>query len=314
MTEGKRLAFKIDKNAHVILILSLIIVLFIGNTALAVFFGILFSLAVKPKKNFFSIKIGTLPLQAGIVFLGATISLPYAWSVGSDYFAWISAFVIFTFFLGLLIGKLLNVQNRIAFLLSAGAAICGGTAIAAVAPIIKARPQEVLISITIVFLLNAIAIVTFPIIGNFLNMSNYQFGVWSALAIHDTSSVMGSALSYSDESAQVAATLKLGRTLWIIPLLLISSWFFKSEGKNINFPKFIILFLMAILANTFFEFSNNFLVILKNISQYLLLAGLFFVGTQSNASDLKILNQKPAFLAIGLWLVVIPLSYIITLL
>ena len=118
MTEGKRLAFKIDKNAYVILTLSLIIVLFIGNTALAVFFGILFSLAVKPKKNFLSIKIGTLPLQAGIVFLGATISLPYAWSVGSDYFAWISAFVVFTFFLGLIIGKLLNVQNRIAFLLS----------------------------------------------------------------------------------------------------------------------------------------------------------------------------------------------------
>jgi uncharacterized membrane protein YadS len=144
-------------------------------------------------------------------------------------------------------------------------------------------------------------------------MSNYQFGAWSALAIHDTSSVIGTALLYSDESAQVAATLKLGRTLWIIPLLLLSSWVFKGEGKSVNFPKFIIFFLIAILANTFFDFSNNFSIILKNISQYLLLLGLFCVGTQSNITDLKFLNQRPALLAIGLWLVVIPLSYIITL-
>ena len=219
--EDKQLAFKIKQNPYAILILFIVIILFIGNAALAVFLGILFSLAVKPKKTFLSIKIGTLPLQAGIVFLGTTISLPYAWSVGSDYFSWIAAFVIFTFFLGLFLGKILNVHHRIAFLLSAGAAICGGTAIAAVAPIIKAKPQEVLLSITIVFLLNAIAIVIFPILGSFLNMSNYQFGAWSALAIHDTSSVIGTALLYSDESAQVAATLKLGRTLWIIPLLLL---------------------------------------------------------------------------------------------
>ena len=311
--EDKQLAFKIKQNPYAILILFIVIILFIGNAALAVFLGILFSLAVKPKKTFLSIKIGTLPLQAGIVFLGTTISLPYAWSVGSDYFSWIAAFVIFTFFLGLFLGKILNVHHRIAFLLSAGAAICGGTAIAAVAPIIKAKPQEVLLSITIVFLLNAIAIVIFPILGSFLNMSNYQFGAWSALAIHDTSSVIGTALLYSDESAQVAATLKLGRTLWIIPLLLLSSWVFKGEGKSVNFPKFIIFFLIAILANTFFDFSNNFSIILKNISQNLLLLGLFCIGTQSNITDLKFLNQRPALLAVGLWLVVIPLSYIITL-
>jgi uncharacterized integral membrane protein (TIGR00698 family) len=196
-------------------------------------------------------------------------------------------------------------------LLSAGAAICGATAIAAVAPIIKAKPQEVLISITIIFLLNALAIILFPIVGNILNMNNYQFGAWSALSIHDTSSVMGAALSYSDESAQVAATLKLGRTLWIIPLLLISAWFFNSESKKINFPKFIIFFLLAILMNTFLDFDDNLILTLKNISQYLLLIGLFCIGTQSNITDLKKLNIRPIILATCLWLVVIPLSYII---
>ena len=309
--EGKQLAFKAEQYSTFIFIVCLLVILFIGNPALSVFLGILFSLIISPKKTFFSIKVGPLPLQAGIIFLGATISLPYAWSIGSDYFSWISLFVIFTFFLGIFLGKFFGVHHRITFLLSAGAAICGATAIAAVAPIIKAKPQEVLISITIIFLLNALAIILFPIVGNILNMNNYQFGAWSALSIHDTSSVMGAALSYSDESAQVAATLKLGRTLWIIPLLLISAWFFNSESKKINFPKFIIFFLLAILMNTFLVFDDNLILTLKNISQYLLLIGLFCIGTQSNITDLKKLNIRPIILATCLWLVVIPLSYII---
>ncbi|MDA9643131.1 putative sulfate exporter family transporter [bacterium] len=309
--EGKQLAFKAEQYSTFIFIVCLLVILFIGNPALSIFLGILFSLIISPKKTFFSIKVGTLPLQAGIIFLGATISLPYAWSVGSDYFLWISLFVIFTFFLGIFLGKFFGVHHRITFLLSAGAAICGATAIAAVAPIIKAKPQEVLISITIIFLLNALAIILFPIVGNILNMNNYQFGAWSALSIHDTSSVMGAALSYSDESAQVAATLKLGRTLWIIPLLLISAGFFNSESKKINFPKFIIFFLLAILMNTFLDFDDNLILTLKNISQYLLLIGLFCIGTQSNITDLKKLNIRPIILATCLWLVVIPLSYII---
>ena len=309
--EGKQLAFKAEQYSTLVFIVCLLSILFIGNPALSVFLGIFFSLIISPKKTFFSIKVGTLPLQAGIIFLGATISLPYAWSVGSDYFSWISLFVIFTFFLGIFLGKFFGVHHRITFLLSAGAAICGATAIAAVAPIIKAKPQEVLISITIIFLLNALAIILFPIVGNILNMNNYQFGAWSALSIHDTSSVMGAALSYSDESAQVAATLKLVRTLWIIPLLLISAWFFNSESKKINFPKFIFFFLLAILMNTFLDFDDNLILTLKNISQYLLLIGLFCIGTQSNITDLKKLNIRPIILATCLWLVVIPLSYII---
>jgi len=312
--EDKQLAFKAEEYSLPIFIILLLIVLFSGNAALSVFLGILFSLIVNPKETFFSIKIGTLPLQIGIIFLGTTINLPYAWSIGSDYFFWIAVFVISTFFLGIFLGKVFGVHHRMTFMLSAGAAICGGTAIAAVAPIIKAKPQEILISITIIFLLNALAILVFPIIGSSLNMSNYQFGVWSALAIHDTSSVMAAALLYSDESAQVAATLKLGRTFWIIPLLLISSWFFKSETKKIKFPRFIIFFLIAILSNTLLDFGDNFLLILKNISQCLLLIGLFCIGTQSNISSLRLLSIRPVILAIGLWLVVIPLSYIIVLL
>ena len=145
-------------------------------------------------------------------------SLPYAVDVSSVYLPWISLFVILSFLAGLLIGKILKIENRLAFLISSGAAICGGTAMAAIAPIIKAKPQELLIALTIIFLLNAIAIILFPIAGNYLEMSNFEFGAWSALAIHDTSSVIGAASIYSNESAQVAATLKLGRTIWLIPV------------------------------------------------------------------------------------------------
>ena len=134
-------------------------------------------------------------------------------------------------------------------MLSSGAAICGGTAMAAVAPIIKAKPQELLIAMTIVFLLNAIAIILFPIVGNYLEMTNFEFGAWSALAIHDTSSVIGSAVTFGGESAKVAATLKLGRTIWLIPLILIANWIFNKQAKASKFPRFIIFFIGAIVLN-----------------------------------------------------------------
>ena len=187
--------------------------LYIGNAALSIFMGILFAYFLKTPSTYITHRMGTIPLQIGIVLLGATIGLPYALNVSSEYLPWISMFVIVSFFSGLLLGKILGVHHRIAFLLSSGAAICGGTAMAAMAPIIKAKPQELLVAMTIVFLLNALAIILFPMIGSYLEMNNFEFGAWSALAIHDTGSVIGSALIFSNESAQVAATLKLGRTI-----------------------------------------------------------------------------------------------------
>ena len=156
-----------------------------------------------------------------------------------------------------MLGKLLGIHHRVAFLLSSGAAICGGTAMAAVAPIIKAKPQELLIAMTIVFLLNAVAIILFPIIGTYLGMNNFEFGAWSALAIHDTGSVIGSALIFSNESAQVAATLKLGRTIWLIPLILIANWIFNKEAQAAKFPLFIIFFILAILPILYLPLMNR---------------------------------------------------------
>ena len=283
--------------------------LYSGNAALAIFAGILFAYLLQPPATFFTRRIGTMPLQIGIVLLGATISLPYAIDVSSDYLPWISLFVIVSFFTGLILGKLLGIDRRIAFLLSSGAAICGGTAMAAVAPIIKAKPQELLIAMTIVFLLNAVAIILFPIIGGYLEMTNFEFGAWSALAIHDTSSVIGSATIFSNESAQVAATLKLGRTVWLIPLLLIANWIFNKQTEATKFPRFIIFFILAIIANTVFNFNEQAINIFQIISKGFLLVGLFCIGSQFDTNELKSLSGKPLILALIIWAAVIPSAY-----
>ena len=283
--------------------------LYSGNAALAIFAGILFAYLLQPPATFFTRRIGTMPLQIGIVLLGATISLPYAIDVSSDYLPWISLFVIVSFFTGLILGKLLGIHHRIAFLLSSGAAICGGTAMAAVAPIIKAKPQELLIAMTIVFLLNAVAIILFPIIGEYLEMTNFEFGAWSALAIHDTSSVIGSATIFSNESAQVAATLKLGRTVWLIPLLLIANGIFNKQTEATKFPRFIIFFILAIIANTVFNFNEQAINIFQIISKGFLLVGLFCIGSQFDINELKSLSGKPLILALIIWAAVIPSAY-----
>jgi len=283
--------------------------LYIGNAALSIFMGILFAYFLKPSSTFFTRRIGTIPLQIGIVLLGATISLPYALNVSSEYLPWISLFVIISFFSGLLLGKILGIHHRIAFLLSSGAAICGGTAMAAMAPIIKAKPQELLVAMTIVFLLNAFAIISFPIVGSYLEMTNFEFGAWSALAIHDTGSVIGSALIFSNESAQVAATLKLGRTIWLIPLILIANWVFNKQAQATKFPRFIIFFMLAIIANTVFNFNEQTINSLQITSQGFLLLGLFCIGSQFDSAELKSLSWKPLILAMILWAIVIPSAY-----
>ena len=282
---------------------------YLGNAALSIFAGILFAYFLKPSTTFVTLRVGTTPLQVGIVLLGATISLPYALAVSSVYLPWISLFVIVSFVVGLMLGKLLGIHHRVAFLLSSGAAICGGTAMAAVAPIIKAKPQELLIAMTIVFLLNAAAIIIFPIMGNYLGMNNFEFGAWSALAIHDTSSVIGSALIFSNESAQVAATLKLGRTIWLIPLILIANWIFNKQAQVTKFPRFILFFILAIIANTLFAFNEQAINLLQISSQAFLLFGLFCIGSQFNSSELKSINGKPLILALMLWAIVIPSAY-----
>ena len=296
---------------NIAFVFFIVIVAIVGNAPLAIFLGIIFSIYFKPDINFISRKVSTIPLQIGIVILGTTINLSFILNINPVYIVWISLFVLFSFFGGLIIGRVLKLNSNMTILLSSGAAICGGTAMVAVAPIIKAKPSELIVSLTIVFMLNAIAIVFFPMIATYLQMGNEEFGAFAALAIHDTSSVVGAAIQYSPESVEMASVLKLGRTLWLIPLLFVLNYKFNKDIGSSSYPKFIIFFVMAIILNTIFNFSYETQLMLRVTSKAFLMVGLFCIGTQTTLIDIKSLELRPFALSLSLWMLAIPTAYII---
>ena len=287
----------------------ILISIWIGNAALALFLGIILAIYKEVPQTFFTKKYGSKILQTGIVFLGGSLSLDTFLEINSSYFLVISLYVISAFLLVLLIGRVLGVSTKLAYLLSSGTAICGGTAIAAVGPAIKAKPEELTTAITIVFLLNALAVIFFPIVGDFFNLSEQEFGAWAALAIHDTASVIGAASMMGEEAIEVAATLKVTRTLWIIPLVVGSAWYFRNKSEGFGLPLFVIFFLFATILNSLTSPSSDLIAILKIINQVCLLTGLFCIGTQINIESLKSISTKPVLLATSVWLVIIPTSF-----
>ena len=204
---------------YLFIILFLAIALFIGHAAISLLLGILFSSLNKKNQILIPKKIGSKFLKIGIIFLGGSISYASMANVSIDYFPLISLYVITVLILGFLLGSLLKVEKKHLLLLISGTAICGGTAMAALAPIIKSKKEELASSITIVFLLNLFAIIAFPFIGEAIGLSQRQFGIFAALTIHDTASVIGAASIFGNEALEIATIMKLGRTLWIIPLV-----------------------------------------------------------------------------------------------
>jgi uncharacterized integral membrane protein (TIGR00698 family) len=225
---------------------------------------------------------------------------------------YISLLVIVTFFLGIYIGKFIGLDKKLTLLIASGAAICGGTAMVAIAPIIKAKPKDLLTAITIIFLLNALAIIIFPIIGLYLGLSQDQFGAWAAMAIHDTSSVVGAAMIYGEEAVESAATLKLGRTLWLIPLILFLSYKHQTAPSNKSkLPFFVLFFIIAIGIGSFIDFNSQTISFIKRTSQCFLLLGLFCIGSQIDKKALSNISIKPLQLALILWMIIIPSSYLL---
>lgn len=246
-------------------------------------------------------------LQYSIVGLGFGINLKTAIEAGSQGFLFTVSTIILVMVLGLVLAKILKIDKTIAQLISAGTAICGGSAIAAVSPILKANSKQTSVALGIVFVLNAVALFIFPEIGHFFNLSQNQFGIWSAIAIHDTSSVVGASSKYGKEALQIATTVKLARALWIIPLAFIISIFTKSEGK-IKIPYFIGYFVLAILAGTYLPFLKNFNHYISEFSRDLLKVALFLIGAGLSFKNLKNIGLKPLLLGIILWLLVSSIS------
>ena len=293
-------------------ILLAVFAIWSGSAVASIFTGIIYSLILNLPDNFITKSAGPRLLQTGIVILGFSISLTKAFSVTSSYLPSISLLVIATFFLGIYIGKLIGLDKKLTLLIASGAAICGGTAMVAIAPIIKARPKDLLTAITLIFLLNALAIIIFPIIGLYLGLSQDQFGAWAAMAIHDTSSVIGAAMVYGEEAVETAATLKLGRTLWLIPLILLLSYKYQDKSSTkFQLPFFVIFFIIAIAIGSFIDLNSETLNFIKLISQSFLLLGLFCIGSQIDKKVLSNISVKPLQLVLILWIIVIPSSYLL---
>lgn len=279
-----------------------------GHAVIALLSGILISSLITLPKDFFTKHIGSRLLQIGIVFLGGSISVPFVLEVSGDYLPWISLFVLFAFLFTLFLGRSLGVGKKQSYLLASGSAICGGTAIAAISSVIKSKPEEMVNALTIIFVLNALAVIVFPLVGSWLSLTQHQFGVWTALAIHDTASVIGAASVIGDDAVQIAATLKLGRTLWIIPLILFTAFYFREKKTLRGFPIFVLFFASAVALNWLINPSEEINNILKQINSIFLLSGLFCIGTQIDYSAIKEVPMKALILAVSIWGLVIPSS------
>ena len=295
----------------IFIVFSFIVIVLI-SPILSIVLGILFALLYRDKANNISKKISSYPLQIGVVLLGLTISLDSLIPIVKNYFIWASFFVIFTFFICFLIGKWVGLDNKLILLLSSGSAICGATAMAVVAPLIKAKAHTLMISLGIIFTLNTIAIILFPFFGTYLNMSDSEFGIFSALAIHDTGSVVGSALQFSDNSVESAASLKILRTLWLIPLIILLNLKFNSFNKKKSFPIFVIFFIIAVIFSNLISLSYEVIEYLKVVSQIFISYGIFSIGLQSGGLDLRDIKPKPFMVATSVWIIVIPVAYLIS--
>ncbi len=287
--------------------------LWIGNSAISLFLGISLALVYKVPDDFFTKKYGSKILQTGIVFLGGSLSLGTVYETNSDFFLWISFYVLVAFGAVIFLGKILGVSEKLSFLLASGTAVCGGTAIASVAPTIRAQPEDLTTAITIVFLLNAIAVLFFPLSNDLLDLDDRQFGAWAALAIHDTASVVGAASSVSEISVEVAATLKVARTIWIVPLVIFAAWIYRSKNESLGLPIFVVFFILATVLNSIFQPNEITTDYLKLINRTCLLTGLFCIGTQISKESLYQLKFKPIALASIVWLAIIPTSLILVL-
>lgn len=294
--------------AFFLVLLSLAV--FLQQAAVSLFLGIFLSyfnsrLALKPV----SVN-GSLFLKAGIICLGGAISLNSLGTISLDYIPLVSIYVITIMIFGILIGKLIRLPRNLTLLLVSGTAICGGTAIASLAPIIKAKSEDLVASISLVFLLNAIAIILFPYIGEFFEMTDAEFGIFSALTIHDTASVVGTASLYSDESVTYASIIKLGRTLWIVPLLIGASIYSKSENKEYEFPYFILVFIAFVVLGNIFNIDGEIKSYIKTISIVLFQIGLFMIGYKFQLHTLMKLSLKPVIFAASIWIIIISITLI----
>ena len=279
------------------------------------FIGLVFALLCGQAYPTFNKNVSKKLLQYSVIGLGFGMNLQASLASGKEGMLFTIISVVGTLLIGMFIGcKVLKLNRNTSYLISSGTAICGGSAIAAVGPIIKAKDTDMSMALATVFILNAIGLFLFPGLGHWLGLSQQEFGTWAAIAIHDTSSVVGAGAAYGEEALQVATTIKLTRALWIIPLALVTSVIFRSEGKKISIPWFILFFIVAMLINTYlladYPEIGKFIA---GIARKGLIITMFFIGASLSVDVIKSVGIRPLLQGILLWIIIsaASLTYII---
>ena len=286
----------------IFLILILVALFGFVNSPTALLLGFVFTLIFNNPFIKQSQKAIHLLLKIAVVGLGFGMFIKETFETSKEGLGLTFYSIVLTVTIGILLTKVLKLDRKLGHLITSGTSICGGSAIAAISPVIRADGKTISLALGIVFLLNSIALFVFPAIGHLLNLSQGEFGLWCAIAIHDTSSVVGAAMGYGDEALRIATTVKLSRTLWIIPLSIFSMFLFKTKGEKIKIPYFIGLFILAIFINSYdllpMVITSNIVIIAKR----LLIVTLFLVGSTISIRDLKETGLKPILLALSLWI------------
>ncbi|MCM1036286.1 MAG: putative sulfate exporter family transporter [Bacteroides sp.] len=274
------------------------------SAPVALLCGLVFAFVLDMPCPKFNKKTSKYLLQVAVVCLGFNMNLQESLRSGADGMMFTVVSVIGVMAMGVLFGYWLHINRKTAYLISSGTAICGGSAIAAVGPVLKADSDEMAVSLGVIFILNSIALFIFPPIGHMLDMSQTQFGTWAAIAIHDTSSVVGAGEVYGEVALQTATLIKLTRALWIIPLALATMFIFRDRTGKISIPWFIFLFVLAMVINTYLPLPEAFVKTMVWIARRGMVVTLFMIGASLSLGMIRNVGVRPLLLAVALWIVI----------
>ncbi len=274
------------------------------TAAYALFLGLLFAFTFDNPFPKFNKKCSKYLLQASVVGYGFSMNLQKSLQSGAEGMSFTIASVVGVMLLGVMLGYWMHVERKTAYLISSGTAICGGSAIAAVGPVVKANDSEMAVSLGVIFILNAVALFIFPPLGRLADMSQTQFGTWAAIAIHDTSSVVGAGDAYGNQALEVATLIKLTRALWIIPLALVTMFIFRDKTARISIPWFIFLFILAMVVNTYAGLPAEFGKTMAFWAKKGMVVTLFLIGASLSPKSIKAVGLKPLLLALALWVAI----------
>ncbi|MBF0576232.1 YeiH family protein [Dysgonomonas sp. GY617] len=305
---------KIDSKLlrKIVFILLVILCLFpFVEPPVALLAGFLLSFTIGHPYLHLNNKATKILLQASVVGLGFGMNLFEAMEAGKEGLIFTVSSIVLTLGFGLLLGKLFHIAKKTSVLVSSGTAICGGSAIAAMVPIIDANEEETSVSLGVIFVLNSVALFVFPVVGHLLSMTQEQFGLWSAIAIHDTSSVVGAAHKYGEEALKIATTIKLERALWIIPLSFVTALLYR-KGK-VSIPYFIFLYVIAMVINTFVPAIQTVSPAIVMIAKRGLTLTLFLIGAGLSKEALKNIGIKPLLQGVILWVFISVMSLLVIL-